>query len=117
MPTHLIVGAHFRPPAKAILQILPSGCPLLVIPEPTNEYDPNALQVVVETKSLPDGIDSDLTSLAAGFGFDAAMIRERDQWHLGYVPRKDAENIRLGGETPATLTFSSDGKPSVTWKD
>lgn len=117
MPTHLIVGAHFRPPAKAILQILPSGCPLYIVPEPTNEFDPNALKVEVMTSDLPTGIDADLTSLAAGFGFDAAMIRERERWHLGYIPRKGAEHIKLASKTLGALTFSSDGKPSVSWKD
>lgn len=117
MPTHLIVGAHFRPPAKAILQILPANCPLYIVPEPTNEYDPNALKVEVLTRDLPDGIDAELTALAAGYGFDAAMIRERDRWHLGYVPRKDAESIKLSGETLGHLTFTGDGKPSVSWKD
>lgn len=98
--TTQLVGAHFRPPAKALLACLPAGHPLLLRPEPTNEYDDNAVQVVLRTPSL----DSLLTNAAfaeeleqqlAGQGFDLAQVREADEWHLGYLPRAAKGNPKL----------------------
>ena len=40
-----LVGAHFRPPAKALIQSLPVGQVLRLSREPDNQYDTNAIQV------------------------------------------------------------------------
>ena len=117
MPSCLIVGAHYRPPAKGILQALPLGHPLVLMPEPDNEHDPHAIRVELVTATLPPGIDADLTALCAGFGFDAALIRERERWHLGYVPRDRAATLSLDGPRPAKLAFAPDGKPTINWED
>jgi hypothetical protein len=45
--TGLMVGMHFRPPAKAVLEALPVGTTLWLRREPENPYDANAVQVLL----------------------------------------------------------------------
>lgn len=115
--TYPIVGAHFRPPAKAILQVLLGGCPLLIIPEPENPHDPNALRVEVTTTDISESQDELLEQLASGYGSSIAEIRAQDSWHLGYIPRVDAVNLvhRFGIEPlSGSLTFNAKGAPCVS---
>jgi hypothetical protein len=137
MPSHSVplVGMHFRPPAKAILQVLPSGCPLQVVPEPDNPYDANALAVMVATGDIPPLAHEDLAGIAAPFGFDLPSILVEPVWHLGYVKatealwlqpkiiaRLDADDkakddaapgYMLIETFPGKLSFDSAGKPLV----
>lgn len=138
--TTQLVGAHFRPPAKALLACLPAGHPLLLRPEPSNEYDANAVQVVLLRSTLEplladEAFSAELENQLAGQGFDLATVREADEWHLGYLPRAAKGNPALeewnvgvqraihevasadaNGEHPcvfAQLSFDSTGKPAV----
>jgi hypothetical protein len=110
-----LVGAHFRPPAKAILQILPGGAPLILRCEPTNPYDPNAVQVLVESKSIPEDTHEDLGMHAQGYGFDLEAILAAEEWHLGYVKATEALWLhrKLQGDHPASLGFLLNGNPAV----
>jgi hypothetical protein len=118
---------HFRPPAKAILGVLPANCPLLVVPEPDNAYDANALQVFVPSAAIPQSQHSELDSAASLYGTSLAEILAQERWHLGYVKATEALHLQpricaalLAGQTidatasyPATLSFDSAGKPLV----
>lgn len=110
-----IVGAHYRPPAKAILSVLPAGAPLWLQPEPTNEFDPNAIKVIVHTDAIPESQLGELELRASGFGYSLEQIQAELAWHLGYIPKdRAAELIRyadhfLGGE----LCFAADGRPQI----
>lgn len=115
MTTGPLVGMHFRPPAKAILGVLPLGCQLMLYPEPDNAYDSNAIMVHVLSEHIPKGADADLDATASGFGYDAATIRERSAWHLGYIAKEVAATVRLAGPTPGTLSFTPEGKPQVNF--
>jgi hypothetical protein len=121
-----LVGMHFRPPAKAILQVLPSGCPLRVVPEPENPYDANALAVHVATRDIPALAHDDLAAIASPFGFDIPSILAEPVWHLGYVKATEAlwlqskalhwlEENPQDDKTfcPGKLSFDSAGKPVV----
>jgi hypothetical protein len=122
-----LVGAHFRPPAKAILGVLPLGAPLQLRREPDNPHDPNAIQVMVASATIPPAAHEDLERAASGYGFDLATILGQPEWHLGYVPRTDAEsiaplmdeaNVNMDGldqSFAGTLAFSPDGKPRVAF--
>src|SRR5258708_34749998 len=86
----LLVGSHFRPPAKQLLASLPSGTPCQLVPEPENPYDEHAIRVELPLSSLPDpnplaiGIDHSLE----GTGFTLADLLESDTpIHLGYIPQ------------------------------
>lgn len=100
--TTSLVGAHFRPPAKALLAFLPTGCPLALRPEPTNEYDENAVQVVLRTAILIPILnhaavrdEAEVVSVLASAGYDLQSIREEEEWHLGYLPRAAKGNQAL----------------------
>lgn len=138
--TTQLVGAHFRPPAKALLAVLPAGHSLLLCPEPSNEYDANAVQVVLRTASLDllletPAFGEELDAQLAGQGHSLETLREADEWHLGYLPRAakgnptlEAWNVEVqkaihevapaddNGQhscVPAALSFDSTGKPTV----
>ena len=106
-----IVGMRFRPPALAILQVLPIDCPLWLVPEPSNPYDSNALQVVVSSDSIPSARHADLAASAEGFGFDLADILAEGEWHLGYIAKEFAAKVALPDRVPCFLTFSAEGAP------
>jgi len=125
--SYLIVGAHFRPPAKAILQVLPNDARLRLEPEPSNPYDANAIKVTLSPESLAEVYESfpeqhdTLRTLSLGFGveiddFVQDHIDSGDNIHLGYIPRGEAEKIvaQVPSEgLDANLTFSDEGKPAV----
>lgn len=138
--TTQLVGAHFRPPAKALLACLPAGHPLLLRPEPTNEYDENAVQVLLRTETLTPLCNApffseELNNQLEGAGFDLQTILESDEWHLGYLPRAAKGNqaleawnieVQVAVHTvlpanadgtfpcaPARLSFDASGKPTV----
>lgn len=111
-----IVGAHYRPPAKAILQCLPSGAALILRPEPTNQFDANAIMVICPTSSIPESQHEELELHAAGHGFSLDEILSKTEHHVGYIPKELAANIKLPGDTPATLAFNMKGSPQVAWE-
>lgn len=123
--TITLVGAHFRPPAKAIISSLPAGCQLRLEAEPENPYDPKAIQVWVrgelcEREALEIGL--------AGTGFDVDDVLVGD-WQLGFLPDSDGKACKasaLPGNREAAefisahpdglvcwLAFAPDGKPEV----
>lgn len=94
--TFPIVGAHFRPPAKGILAALAASTPLILIPEPGNPYDPNAIQVIVDLQQNDDQ-DWDLIEReCSAFGFTIDQLRSQGRWHLGYVPRENPPKVPIG---------------------
>lgn len=110
-----IVGAHFRPPAKGILAVLPTGTKLVVRPEPTNEFDPNAMMVLVRTSEIPHTLSEDLELHTAPQGYSATDIFEQAEWHLGYIPKGIAAVLveRVKGDVEGVLSFNIGGKPMV----
>ena len=134
MPTLQIMGAHFRPPAKAILQSLPSDQTLELRPEPSNPYDPNAVGVWIDAAGIPQEALEELSSTLPGQGCDVETLLEQGWWHLGYIPKEKAADLQtpiglaidannsaaedeyqIWSGYPAHLTFTGDGKPAVTF--
>lgn len=84
--TSLLVGAHFRPPAKQVLANLPSGAELVLSPEPENPYDPNALRVLVWPGEIPEVMHSSLDEALQGTGHDLGeLLASEEPFWLGYV--------------------------------
>lgn len=137
--TFPIVGAYFRPPAKLLLSILPTGTPLALDPEPSNPYDENAVAIYWHPPDGPlstpffsyyshlweslQAIREDLL----GRGFCPEDIMSAESWHLGYLPASGKPTCRggpgnvealaaLAGSPShsATLAFLPDGSPAVT---
>lgn len=92
-----IVGAHFRPPAKALLACLPAGHPLYLRPQPDNEYDENAVQVLLRSTTIPtdEFLCDELETQLSGQGFSLEDVREADEWHLGFLPKAAKGNPAL----------------------
>lgn len=115
MLTFHIVGAHFRPPAKLLLEHLLAGTPLTLRAEPTNPYDENAIKVELAPEFLPPE-ESDFWSLCETiYDIERAELVE-GPIHLGYIPRVDTGEVHpllWEGTSPGTLTFTASGKPAI----
>ncbi len=131
--TSLLVGAHFRPPAKQVLACLPSGASLILVPEPENPYDPGALRVEVDVASeVPESQHGLLDESLQGTGFDIRELLDSEEaLQIGYVAKSggkpllkagltvgNAEFLEAmfdlsGNECKATLSFGPDGSPRV----
>jgi len=112
-----IVGAHYRPPAKAILAVLPGGTPLLLRAEPTNPYDSNAIMVLLDPRHIPEHCKEELATRCEGYGMDLDEVLAQSHIHVGYVPAVNALAIRLPGDTPAALAFTMNGGPAVSFEE
>ena len=129
--TTLLVGAHFRPPAKQLLAVLPAGASLRLVPEPDNPYDAKAIRVMVRPSEVPESQWPVLEEALAGTGVDFGDLPAEVQ--LGYLPDSDGkvcqkEQVPGNGDVAAavakmphlawcfvkaTLAFSPAGKPQV----
>lgn len=132
-----LVGAHFRPPAKQVLQVLPTGAQLWLMPEPENPYDPKAIRVMLLPKTaIPFTMEQQLIVSLEGTGHDAATLLQQDEHlHLGYIPDSDGKVCQKSGMAgnrevgavleahasvlpfPAKLAFHMDGSPLVVIED
>ncbi len=129
-----LVGAHFRPPAKTIIQSLPAAYPLELRPEPTNPYDANAVAVWFDASHLSADAKEELESTLPGSGSNLEDLLSERFWHLGYLPKEIAaiwqERIGLMIEShnvnaaitnddfpwsgfPCRLAFTGKGQPAV----
>lgn len=116
-----LVGMHYRPPAKAIVEHLPAGAELLLEPEPTNEFDPNAVKVLADPALVPASVHPRFAAALEGYGYTLSETLAAGFTHVGYIARTSAESLCkpitediTNGEPPrATLGFSPEGKPEV----
>lgn len=131
--TTLLVGDHFRPPAKLILQHLPSGCQLQLMAEDDNAYDEEAVKVLVGTDQIPEEQYSALAEALPGMGFELEQVMSTGPVWLGYVPKSGGKPLLTAQkEAPelvgnhevreamaaesyrAQLAFGPDGRARVT---
>jgi hypothetical protein len=105
-------GDYHHPPAKGLLACLPSDHPLLLIREPDNAYDENAVMVLLETSSLAaaeEEISEDTAALleekCAPYGFSSEEILAEDTWMLGYIGKEYAIHL-------TKLLIDSEGNPT-----
>jgi len=112
-----LVGMRFRPPAVPLLNALPAGAELGLVPEPSNPYDEKAVQVWMKFSSIPESQHGDLAMHSSGFGFDLDALREQEDWMLGYIAKTENrslhDEIAQGRSYTATLGFNAEGKPKV----
>jgi hypothetical protein len=121
MPNYPIVGAHYRPPAKAILSAISPGTKLFLRAEPSNEYDINAIQVLIKPDEIQEEDYDNLNSELSGYGQDVGEILTQSEMYLGYIPKEIAKVLKESGiisndveyEGEYSLNFS--GKPMVSF--
>lgn len=110
-----IVGARFRPPAADVLNNLLGDTELLLVREPANAHDANAIMVMIKFDNIPEPN----AFLDAGQEHsDVFSIDELDRFQLGYIPRDKAEMLapfldKMGGECKGKLSFTIEGRPQV----
>ena len=112
MVESLIVGAHFRPPAKVLLTELPLNFPLVLHQEPENEYSKTgkAVKVLLPTAGLPESFWEKVEPQLERFGSSRENLELATPVHVGYVAEKNSEDIQeeifnlLDG--PVTCHFS-----------
>lgn len=110
-----IVGAFYRPPAKAILEALPAGAPLILRAEPDNPFDSNAVQVLSRSASWGESAREKLKEALPLFGHDLDETLSQPEWHLGYIPKGDAAALHgmVQCDVTGELRFSAAGQPQV----
>lgn len=111
-----LVGMGHHPPAKAILQCLPQGAELQLVPEPTNPYDSGAVQVHVAPSTIPVEADQELSLHLAGYGTTVEEFRAAPSWFLGFLAQKmpkafaEAEGISLNEGVCTKLLEEQDSR-------
>jgi hypothetical protein len=119
MSTYPIVGAFYRPPAKAIMDVLPIGTKLTLLAEPDNNFDPNAIAVWLSSEDIPKVCYDRLEETLPDHGVTLESLLMTPDWHLGYIPRDLAATLKANGtvtdNSPVTGSFSlsPNGSPRV----
>jgi len=129
-----LVGMHFRPPAKQVLEHLPAGAELGLRPEPENPYDAKAISVwVVPATQVPVTEHEMLSARLQGTGNELEELLEMPELQLGYIADSDGKAQRASGgpgnreagelavevlgadwvRAFGKLEFAPDGKPQV----
>jgi hypothetical protein len=103
----LLVGMHFRPPAKQMVNCLPSGTLLRLQAEPENPYDPQALQVWVASSLIPESQWEGLIEALQGTGFSLEDLLGQEEWHLGYVARSGGKPLEKAGLAAGNAEFAA----------
>lgn len=129
--TSLLVGGYHRPPAKLLLEHLPSGTPLTLTPEPDNPYDSSALKVFLEPQMIPEGQHAALQERLPLCGYTLEQVMSGGAIQLGYVaatggkPLSKAPSGYVGNQeflkemsaapeaNDAALAFTPAGAPAV----
>jgi hypothetical protein len=120
-----IVGAYFRPPAKALIDALPIGAQLILRADPFGNIcdvehdDPNAISVWLPAASLP-AATPELVRKLEGYGFTLDELRRSGVLHIGYVPREDAAQLcahgfPAEGNIDGSFTVTARGAPRVSF--
>lgn len=98
--TALLVGAYFRPPAKQICQILPSGTQVELRKELDNPYDSDAVSVWLKTKILEIHLVNaslrgreEFVDALAGCGWTVDQLLTAGDVQLGYLAREGNRDL------------------------
>jgi len=123
-----LVGMHFHPPAKALLEALPSGAALWLERDPGNAYDPWAIKVLVEPWQIPESQHQELSLKVEGYGLSLEEVLRAEEWWLGFCASKPPKGFQpewtlapelaplldqAPGQATAKLSFAPAGTPLV----
>lgn len=99
----LIVGAHFRPPAKQVLKHIVAGTELSLAEDNENAYDAAAVRVIFDPKNIPDSEFSELEVELLEAGVTLEQLMSGGPIHLGFVPAQDGKPLAKARQTNPTL--------------
>lgn len=128
-----LVGMSHRFPANAVLGLLPPESPLYLVREPSNQYDPNAIQVWVKNfaaltdEESVDAVRNDCIAqerecpdLTQPFMLGYIKAQSIDEEVVGadiLAPRIDgmveSGEIESASDIPCQLIYGSSGRPAV----
>lgn len=122
----LLVGAHFRPPAKQLLAAVPPGLPLYFEPEWDNPYDSSAIKVKIRIDDVPKEFDDSISEALLGTGWEWHALRGfapddegfiADSIFLGYVAKSGGKPLLKDGRgLPGNQAFKDAlGVPEQVW--
>lgn len=118
--TGVLVGAHFRPPAKLILECLPAGASLQLVAEPDNPYDPQAVQVFTNLGNVPASQHSRLEQDLPKYGWDLDEFLQRadtgETIHLGYIAASKNKILLELSDCVANSVFVA-AQEQIQWCD
>lgn len=100
--TSLLVGSHFRPPAKIVLANLKGGTILRLEPEPENPYDEFALKVLVDGNFLISSPELEASLEASGHVLEDLLEQEI---FLGFVAATGGKPLRENPEWKGNRDF------------
>lgn len=109
----LLVGAHFHVPAKVLLEHLPTGTPLLLVPEPDNPYDESGLAVGVwlSPGEIPSSQHEALRETLPRSGFDLdELLASGEPLQLGHVAKTGGKPLS-GTDYVGTEEWATGGTP------
>ena len=131
-----LVGMHFHPPAKVLLEHLPAGTPLILVADPQNQYDHLAILVMLELAENIPPVTEALLEALGGFGFTLEELHAASPVTLGHIGATGSKaslqsgcpdgNVEVHGlvaaqglEWPlrAVLAFGAAGRPCVIVED
>lgn len=116
-----IVGMFYRPPAQGFVDILFDGAKLHLVAEPDNQFDPNAIQVLLPVETIKQIDAAAADPILIGWGTSIAEASQRsDPIHLGYIPKQFAKALKSSWfdnnlTIEASFSISSDGGPRVNF--
>lgn len=132
MPKHitLIVGSHFRPPAKQLLAALAGGCQLTLVEDNENAYDAAAIKVILDPQHIPQEAMTQLDQTLPEAGMTLEQLMSAGPIQLGFVPAQEGKPLTKGRLTEpellgnqqvrelmpeclASLGFGVDGSPRL----
>lgn len=96
-----LVGMHFRPPAQEVLNGLALGTQVFMMPEPNNQYDRNAVRVLVDLADL----SSERLDLIDALGVDSGGLISQGPFMLGYLAATGGKPARGGPGNVEALKF------------
>lgn len=103
--TTLITGGFGKVPGGAVQQVLAKDTRLEIIPEPTNPYDPHALQVWVSVEEIPQSQMQELADRLEGTGWDIAAVMAEGSIQLGFVASSSGKPLQKLGWTIGNKEF------------
>jgi hypothetical protein len=102
-----IVGMGYKPPAATIFKFLPKEVRLILVPEPTNAHDPNAIKVYVSREIIDEMPRREQlrTALASDGVVLGDLLSGRKAFQIGYVARDEAATLKNKIVKPVSAVF------------
>ncbi len=99
----LLVGSHFVPPAKLLLEVLPAGAQLVLTSDHENPYDDQAIKVWVSPDEVPEELRGELDLKLPGMGSSWEELRQQPLVNLGHVAKSGGKPLLKASSDGSTL--------------